>query len=301
MIETRCEIDSSLVRQLEDFFCELVRSPWLIFHEESSKPHVLMGYFDSESEALDAWEDLRKYFKMLPEKPTIGNLEDRDWKEAYKENLHPWNFGRLHWVPEWRRAEYQVPEGGAVIYFDAGLAFGTGDHPTTRLCGMRLVEFFENNSSASDPSKISVVDVGCGSGILALSAVKLGSKNVYGFDRDPEAITVSEENRARNGISESEVKFVRAGIEDGIVAAGKRDVVLANIISDVLCIYSDELIAAVNPEGILVLSGILETELKSTLEIFEKKASAAWGNNFSSNTRVMGDWADIELKRGRSL
>ena len=98
MIETRCEIEASLAQPLEDFFCELVRSPWLIFHEKVGAPHVLMGYFDSESEAFDAWADLRKSFKMLPEKPLVGTLEDRDWKEAYKANLHPWNFGRLHWA-----------------------------------------------------------------------------------------------------------------------------------------------------------------------------------------------------------
>ena len=81
MIETRCEIDGSLSQPLEDFFCELVRSPWLIFHEKAGQPHVLMGYFDSEAEALDAWADLRKAFKMLPERPVVGTLEDRDWKE----------------------------------------------------------------------------------------------------------------------------------------------------------------------------------------------------------------------------
>ena len=123
MIEIRSEIDRSLAQPLEDFFCELVRSPWLIFHEKVGAPHFLMGYFDSEAEALDAWADLRKAFGMLPERPIVGTLEDRDWKEAYKANLHPWNCGRLHWVPEWRRAEYPVPAGAAVVYFDAGLAF----------------------------------------------------------------------------------------------------------------------------------------------------------------------------------
>ena len=113
MIEIRSEIDRSLAQPLEDFFCELVRSPWLIFHEKVGAPHFLMGYFDSEAEALDAWADLRKAFGMLPERPIVGTLEDRDWKEAYKANLHPWNCGRLHWVPEWRRAEYPVPAGAA--------------------------------------------------------------------------------------------------------------------------------------------------------------------------------------------
>ncbi len=292
MIETRCEIPAELAQPLEDFFCELVRSPWLIFHEKIDAPHLLMGYFDSEAEALDAWEDLRKSFKVLPEKPEIGKLEDRDWKEAYKENLHPWNFKNLHWVPEWRRAEYVVPAGAAVVYFDAGLAFGTGDHPTTRLCGMRLVEFFETRV----PEKISVTDAGCGSGILAISAAKLGAKNVYGFDRDPEAVEVSAENRSRNGLEKNAIKFAQENLESGLAAAGTRDIVLANIISDVLCIYADELVAAVAPAGTLVLSGILANEQKSVLEIFEKKAREAWGK-VRAESRILGDWADVALFR----
>lgn len=292
MIETRCEIDSSLAQPLEDFFCELVRSPWLIFHEKVGASHVLMGYFDSESEAFDAWADLRKSFKMLPEKPQVGTLEDRDWKEAYKANLHPWSFGRLHWVPEWRRAEYAVPAGDAVVYFDAGLAFGTGDHPTTRLCGMRLVEFLD----AHVPAEVSVMDAGCGSGILAISAAQLGAKNVYGFDRDPEAVEVSAENRGKNNLPESAVAFVHEGLESGLRSAGARDVVLANIISDVLCIYADNLVASVREGGVLALSGILASEQKSVMEIFEKKAQKAWGK-VRVDGRVMGEWSDVALFR----
>lgn len=292
MIETRCEIDSSLAQPLEDFFCELVRSPWLIFHEKVGAPHVLMGYFDSESEAFDAWADLRKSFKMLPERPSVGTLEDRDWKEAYKANLHPWNFGRLHWVPEWRRAEYAVPAGDAVVYFDAGLAFGTGDHPTTRLCGMRLVEFLDSHV----PAEVSVTDAGCGSGILAISAAQLGAKSVYGFDRDPEAVEVSAENRRKNNLPESAVAFVHEGLESGLRSAGARDVVLANIISDVLCIYADNLIASVKEGGVLALSGILASEQKSVMDVFEKKAQKAWGK-VRTDGRVMGEWSDVALFR----
>jgi len=295
MIETRCEIDGALAQPLEDFFCELVRSPWLIFHEKIESPHLLMGYFDSEAEAIDAWADLRKVFKMLPERPTIGTLEDRDWKEAYKANLHPWNYGRLHWVPEWRRAEYAVPAGAAVVYFDAGLAFGTGDHPTTRLCGQRLVDFLEAHGNATETS---VIDAGCGSGILAISAAKLGCGKVFGFDRDLEAVEVSLENREKNALPETAVFFAHEGIEAGLVHAGASDVVLANIISDVLCIYADNLLSSVNRGGMLALSGILATEQDLVRRVFENKARSVWGDgNVRVDTRVMGDWSDVALFR----
>jgi len=295
MIETRCEIDGALAQPLEDFFCELVRSPWLIFHEKIESPHLLMGYFDSEAEAIDAWADLRKVFKMLPERPTIGTLEDRDWKEAYKANLHPWNYGRLHWAPEWRRAEYAVPAGAAVVYFDAGLAFGTGDHPTTRLCGQRLVDFLEARGNATETS---VIDAGCGSGILAISAAKLGCGKVFGFDRDLEAVEVSLENREKNALPETAVVFAHEGIEAGLVHAGASDVVLANIISDVLCIYADNLLSSVNRGGMLALSGILATEQDLVRRVFENKARSVWGDgNVRVDTRVMGDWSDVALFR----
>lgn len=300
MIETRCEIDSSLAQPLEDFFCELVRSPWLIYHEKVGAPHWLMGYFDSEAEALDAWADLRKAFRALPERPNIGTLEDRDWKEAYKANLHPWSYGRLHWVPEWRRAEYAVPAGAAVVYFDAGLAFGTGDHPTTRLCGQRLVDFLEARGGAGSAAVAgtSVIDAGCGSGILAISAAQLGCKKVFGFDRDPEAVEVSIENRAKNALPESAVTFSHDGLETGLGKAGASDIVLANIISDVLCIYADNLLAAVNRGGVLALSGILASEQATVMRVFEAKARAAWGaGNVRVDGRVMGEWSDVALFR----
>lgn len=297
MIETRCEIDGSLAQPLEDFFCELVRSPWLIFHEAAGATHLLMGYFDSEAEALDAWADLRKAFKTLPPRPAVGTLEDRDWKEAYKANLHPWSYGRLHWVPEWRRAEYAVPAGAAVVYFDAGLAFGTGDHPTTRLCGQRLVDFLEKRGNAEAVAGTRVVDAGCGSGILALSAAKLGCGNVFGFDRDPEAVGVSIENRAKNALPENAVAFSHDGLETGLARAGTADVVLANIISDVLCIYADNLLGAVRRGGMLALSGILAGEQATVSRVFENKARAAWGGNVRVEGRVMGEWSDVALFR----
>lgn len=297
MIETRCEIESSLAQPLEDFFCELVRSPWLIFYEKNGAPPFLMGYFDSEAEALDAWTDLRKAFKTLPERPLVGTLEDRDWKEAYKANLHPWSYGRLHWVPEWRRAEYAVPAGAAVVYFDAGLAFGTGDHPTTRLCGQRLVDFLEKRGNAEAVAGTSVIDAGCGSGILAISAAQLGCGKVFGFDRDPEAVEVSIENRAKNALPESAIAFSHDGLETGLARAGASDVVLANIISDVLCIYADNLLAAVNAGGMLALSGILASEQETVRRVFESKARAAWGGNVRVEGRVMGEWSDVALFR----
>ncbi|MDR2845459.1 MAG: 50S ribosomal protein L11 methyltransferase [Puniceicoccales bacterium] len=293
MIELRCTIPVHLAQPLEDYFCELSRSPWVLYNENPASPHYLMGYFDSGEEAADAWADLRKVFKKLPETPEYGTLADRDWKEAYKANLHPWQHGHLHWVPVWLREGYAVPSGDAVVYFDAGLAFGTGDHPTTRLCAVRLLDFLDGR----DASSVRVTDAGCGSGILALSAARLGCGTVHGFDRDDEAVRVSLENRAANGLPESAVAFAHAGLENGLRDIGQADVVLANIISDVLCIYADNLLAAVAPGGVLALSGILAKEQDAVRQVFEAKARAAWGDVVRVDGRVMGEWCDVALFR----
>ena len=143
MIELKSPIHEDMVQPLEDHFCELTRSSWMLFHEGPGKPHFVMGYFDTKAEADEAWAGLRKAFKKLPEAYEETVMADKDWKEAYKEHLKPWDHGRLHWVPAWMRGKHAVPADAAVIWFDAGLAFGTGDHPTTRLCAIRMMDFLE--------------------------------------------------------------------------------------------------------------------------------------------------------------
>ncbi len=292
MIELRVPIHEDLVQPMEDFFCELTRSSWMLFHEGPGKPHFLMGYFDTREQADEAWIFLRKKFKHLPEKFDFIQLEDKDWKEAYKEHLKPWNYENLHWVPSWMRKTYPVPTGDAVIWFDAGLAFGTGDHPTTRLCIIRLIDFLKSHSA----STTKVVDAGCGSGILGLSAVQLGCQNVAGFDRDPESVRVSENNRIENNISDKNICFHHAGLEEGFKLTGAADVVLANIISDVLCIYADELIQSIKPGGVLVLSGILNKEQETVRDFFAAKCKESWGQ-VNVDGRTMGEWSDVALFR----
>jgi ribosomal protein L11 methyltransferase len=292
MIELRCPIHEDYVQPLEDYFCELTRSPWMLFHEGPGKPHFVMGYFDDKDEADKAWLILRKAFKKLPEAYEATTLAEKDWKEAYKEHLKPWQQGRLHWVPAWMRQTYSVPSDAAVVWFDAGLAFGTGDHPTTRLCAIRLMDYLSQHPAA----KVSVVDAGCGSGILALSAAKLGCGSVAGFDRDPESVRVSIANREDNGILSDKVLFYHAGLEEGFNLTGPAEVVLANIISDVLCIYADDLIHAVKPGGVLALSGILAPEQTKVKEHFEAKCTTIWGG-VKSDGRIMGEWSDVALFR----
>jgi ribosomal protein L11 methyltransferase len=156
-----------------------------------------------------------------------------------------------------------------------------------------MMDFLETHAAA----KVSVTDAGCGSGILALSAAKLGCGRIGGFDRDPESVRVSIANREDNGIADEAVAFHHAGLEEGFRLTGRADVVLANIISDVLCIYADNLIDSVSPGGVLALSGILAKEQDSVRAHFEGKCREVWGEGMKSDGRIMGEWSDVALFR----
>jgi ribosomal protein L11 methyltransferase len=174
-----------------------------------------------------------------------------------------------------------------VLWLDPGLAFGTGNHETTRLCIERLVAF---ESEAGPLGGLSVVDAGCGSGILALSALLLGFREVSGFDNDPEAVRVSLENADLNGVS-GRVRFTVAGLPDGLGGV-EAAVVLANIQADILVRHCRDLAAAVSPGGMLAMSGILAAEIGTVRDAFSA-ATPGW----SFESRILGEWCDACLRR----
>jgi ribosomal protein L11 methyltransferase len=301
MIELRTPLPAAFVEPIEEWFNELTRCPWGLDVDATGTAFQLIGYFDDEAAAHAGWLALRAAFPALPASPRQTALDDRDWKEAYKAHLRPWSAGDLHWVPVWLRDEYPLPPGHTRLLFDAGLAFGTGDHATTRLMAQRLLDF----RTARGPEKFStarVIDAGCGSGILALSAALLGAKNVFAFDRDPEAITVSCENLVANGLADQAVEFAEAGIEAALHGR-QADLLLANIQADVLALHADDLAAAIAPGGTLAMSGILATEVNDVRAAFESVLGDLWHvhapddlEDFGSS-RVLGEWCDLVFVR----
>ncbi len=301
MIELRTAIEAGLVDQLEEWFNGLPRCAWGVATDATGAACQIFGYFDDAVAARSAWEELRAAFPTLPERPAQTTLDDRDWQEAYKAYLRPWSCGELHWVPVWLRDEYTLPAGHVRLLFDAGLAFGTGDHPTTRLMARRLLDFRaargEENFRAAK-----IVDAGCGSGILALSAALLGCRKVFAFDRDPEAVKVSRENLAANGLPETAAEFDYAGIEAALEGR-EADLLLANIQADVLALHADDLAKAIIPGGTLAMSGILAAEVNDLRAAFEAVLAEGWRldapdelENFG-DSRVLGDWCDLVFVR----
>lgn len=303
MIELRTPVKTEMVDPLEEWFNELPRCSWGVDMDPTGKKCELFGYFEDATTASEAWQALRAAFPTLPAQPKQTAIDDRDWKEAYKAHLHPWSCGELHWVPVWMRNDYVLPPGHTRLLFDAGLAFGTGDHPTTRLMAQRLLDF-RAARGAKHFAAAKIIDAGCGSGILGLSAALLGCRQTFAFDQDPEAITVSQENLAANGLPANAVEFAQAGIEEAL-RTRRADLLLANIQADVLAIHADGLAQAIAPGGTLAMSGILAAEVDDLRAAFEPTLTEHWGVEVPDDlevfgdSHVMGDWCDLVFTRSK--
>ena len=287
LFEIKAEIPAFATDETDNVLLELGVEGWSLLEDAIAKRAWIVGIFESGEEADERWEELRPALPAEPlHEPERRALGDRDWKDSYKAHFKAWKFGRLHWVPVWEREAYALPADDVAIWLDPGLAFGTGNHETTRLCIERLIAL----EGKSAKSMARVIDAGCGSGILALSAAKLGYRNVEAFDNDPEAVRVSEENAAMNGASGA-VKFFVGDLVSGL-AGREAEIVLANIQADVLMRFAKELTGAVAPAGALILSGILAHENEQV-----RAAFVAVAPEWTVEARVMGEWSDMLLTR----
>lgn len=186
----------------------------------------------------------------------IEQLEDKDWEREWMDNFHPMQFGKRLWIcPSWR----DIPDPSAVnVMLDPGLAFGTGTHPTTSLCLQWL--------DSLDLKDKTIIDYGCGSGILAIAALKLGAKQAIGIDIDPQALQASRDNAQRNNVSDQLSLYLAKDIPDNLVA----DVVVANILAGPLRELEPNICVLVKPSGLLGLSGILENQSTSVCEAYQQ-------------------------------
>ncbi len=290
--ETKVEIPAGAADAANEVLLEHACENWNVLEDVIVKRAWVAGICADEREAKEQWATiaplLAKAGVGCVGEPVQRPLADADWRDSYKAHFHAWQFGRLHWVPVWEREKFSLPKGDAVLWLDPGLAFGTGNHETTRLCVERLVKIAESETQPLATRR--VIDAGCGSGILALSAALLGFGEIVGFDNDPEAVRVSEENAALNGLG-GRVKFFAADLVGGLAGA-QAEVVLANIQADVLMRFARELVGAVAPGGMLILSGILTPE-----NVQVRAAFAAVAPGWSVESRPMGEWSDVRLVR----
>lgn len=288
LFELKTEIAPVAVEAVDEVLLELGVEGWSLLQDVIANRAWIVGIFASAEEAREQWAGLSPLLpaETAPAAPVERALGDQDWRDSYKAHFKAWRCGRLHWVPVWERESHVLGAGETAIWLDPGLAFGTGNHETTRLCVERLVARAESHGTTGR-----VIDAGCGSGILALSAMRLGWRDVAGFDNDPEAVRVSEENAALNDLA-GRVRFATADLVSGLSAGTQAEVVLANIQADVLMRFVPQLVGAVAPGGLLVLSGILARENEQVRAAFAA-ATAGW----TLEHREMGEWSDVSLTR----
>ena len=238
---------------------------------------VVVGLFDAEHPMDKVVNQLKQvsFFKGEPDFK-LEQLEDKDWEREWMDNFHPIKFGKRLWVcPSWR----DIPDPTAVnVMLDPGLAFGTGTHPTTALCMQWL--------DATIQPEQTVVDFGCGSGILGIAALKLGAKRVIGVDIDPQAIEASTANAKRNSV-EGQIELYLPKDQPKDFQA---DVVVANILAGPLAELKDVISAYVKPGGLLALSGILESQAQSVM--------AAYSDEFSFDpVAVQDEWVRLSARK----
>ncbi|MGB1199486.1 MAG: 50S ribosomal protein L11 methyltransferase [Thalassotalea sp.] len=237
---------------------------------------VVMGLYDASHDM----DKVITYLQSIhPDKKAmrykLEQLEDKDWEREWMDNFHPMKFGERLWIcPSWR----EVPEPEAVnVMLDPGLAFGTGTHPTTALCLTWL--------DGLDLKGKTVVDFGCGSGILSLAALKLGAEKVIGIDIDPQALQASKANAERNGVEDRLALYLPADQPEI-----KADVVVANILAGPLRELAPVIIQFVGEKGQLALSGVLEDQAQTLQTLYGQ-----WCN--MDDIAVQEEWVRLSGRR----
>ncbi len=269
---------------------------------DPTRPVTMHAYLDATDgdtarAAVAAVEEALGHLQAFGLRP-IGELRTRvvaetDWADAWKAHFPVLRIGRRLVIrPTWRR--HRAAPGDVVLALDPGMAFGTGLHPTTRLCLAMLESVAEGRGSAGDHDASAgglggarVLDVGCGSGILAIAALRFGAGSVLGLDIDPLAAEATLANARRNRVA----RRLRARVGSLPSGDGPFDLVLANLIASVLIALAADLAAELRPGGRLIASGIFidrESDVRRALEGAGLRCEAR---------EAEGDWVALALVR----
>ena len=247
--------------------------------EHKGKVAVVKAYFAEEDNIEDVLQYVNERLTELKEmgldlgeaKVEHEKMHEEDWANTWKQYYKPSKVGEKIVVkPIWE--EYEAKENELVVDLDPGMAFGTGTHETTRMCIQALERYVKEDST--------VFDVGCGSGILAIAAAKLGAKLAVGVDLDPVAVESSKENVAYNNLDNIEILYGNL-VE---VIDGKADIVVANILAEIICILTDDVKRVLKDGGVFITSGIIHDrvdmvceKLEATgFEVIEKNRDGEW-------------------------
>ena len=213
----------------------------------------ITGLFEGDTDFTELEAALSRELGALPSH-RVESLADRAWEREWLKDFGPMRFGQRLWIAP---GDSVVEQDDAVIVrLDPGLAFGTGTHPTTAMC-LEWLDGLELQGKT-------VLDYGCGSGVLAIAALKLGCHAVAAMDIDPQALIATTENATNNGVAE---KLAVVGAADDI--EGKFDVVVANILAGPLVEFAESITSTLRSHGILALSGVLCEQAQDVMKAYE--------------------------------
>ncbi len=205
----------------------------------------VIGLFPAETDMAELKQRLEKQAGRHFSSWQLQPLEEKDWSRAWMDGFRPMQFGKRLWIcPSW----HKPPQPDAInILLDPGLAFGTGTHPTTALC----LEWLDSHPIEGNR----VIDYGCGSGVLAIAAARLGAASVLAVDTDPQALQATRDNAVKNGVAHS----IDVSLPEGIASAPAH-LLIANILANPLVELAPRLAGLVAGGGFIVLSGILHEQ-----------------------------------------
>ncbi len=294
-VEVSLQVEGELAEPVADVLADCV--PGGVVMEqidpaagEGEGPRIrVYGYMPVDGNLQDRKADIERalwhlsQIERLP-RPTFQPLEVEDWHTAWQRNYRPITLGkRLIVVPSWMDSPDEEREA---IFISPGMAFGSGTHPSTQLALAMIDEVLLEWDAAPEV----MIDVGCGSGILSIAAVKLGVSAVWAVDHDPQAVRVAEENVLENGV-QGQVKVREGSVADitgGSLHIQKAPLVCANIIAPVLkTLFLEGLPDLVQPQGMLILSGILDEQAPDMVDLLGE-------HGFRHTTRLQQkDWVAL--------
>ena len=305
-LEVSLAVDGELAESVADVFARF--APNGVMTEQGVKyndaedagtptgPITVRAYLEVNEQIEETRQKLEEslfYLGMIKPLPTpqYKQIADQNWMEAWKQHYKPILVGqRLLILPAWMES----PDPNRVaIKIDPGMAFGTGTHPTTQLC-LELMEAFFNQSSIKNRRSEIVIDVGCGSGILSIAAIKLGAYKVLGVDIDEESVKNSRENGDTNGIGDELVLGVGSVREilNRKYEIDQAPLVVANILAPVIIrLFDGGLADLIEGHGSIILSGILQEQEQHVIE-----AAQDHGLRMIER-RQMGDWVALTMSR----
>ncbi|WP_419726566.1 50S ribosomal protein L11 methyltransferase [Terrisporobacter petrolearius] len=257
-----------------------------VFNKSNQDGVLIKTYIPEERNVLELVETIKAKISLLPSygldigegTVSLSDVNESDWANEWKKYYKPTKIGKKIVVkPTWE--DYDKQEGDLIIELDPGMAFGTGTHETTSMCIRELEKYVDESKR--------VFDIGCGSGILAIAAAKLGAKEVVAGDLDEVAVKVSRENCELNNVLDKVVVKHGSLFE---VVEGKADVIVANIIADIIKILANDVSKFLSEDGVFISSGIIHAKIDEVVEALQK-------NGFEIVEIVkLGEWSAIVSK-----